>query len=457
MAFKEPQQRRYAQVPVTGAHSPNFDEQAQAIARMRATVAAMQQQEGLKPEMVGNQYIAPGWLGAFEKLARGGMQGMNTAMLNKQDDDLAQRRSAAAEDFFKNYAADKTVEPQGPMEDGSAMLPVQTPKTPQELLLASARGMNQGIAGAKELFGANLQELADSRKPQKPGERFKVVGNDLYDNVEGKFIASPGTEAARASVIQAREQAQLDRKAELERRIASDANTLEDRKQAREQHASLMREMAAGRAATAGSGGSMSSAGTTPEGAAVVRNSKTGELHVAGADGRMLPQPYAGQVILPGQEKDVQKAISSTIEAKQLDALADRVADPANAKVFGVQANLGSIASAAMGGLAKDALTGLKPEQRELRSVVGRDFAKATKELYGANFTQSEQERANTFTPQKNDTPGEIAMKIRSAAQFSREMAEKYGTKIGAAVAARTGAAPAAPAAGGWGKVTVTP
>jgi hypothetical protein len=449
MAFKE---RRYAQVPVTGAHSPNFDEQAQAIARMRATVAAMQQQEGLKPEMVGGQYIAPGWLGAIEKLARGGMQGMNTAMLNKQDDELAQRRSAAAEDFFKNYAADKTVEPQGPMEDGSAMLPVQAPKSPQELLLESAKGMNQGITGAKELFGANLQELQDSRKVQKPGERLKVVGNDLYDTVENKFIVSPGMEASRASVIQAREQAQLDRKAELERRIASDANTLEDRRQAREQHAALMREMAAGRAATAGGGGSMSSAGTTPEGAPVVRNSKTGELHTAGADGRMLPQPYTGQLISPGQEKDVQKAISATVEARQLDALADRVDDPANAKVFNVRANLGSIASAAMGGLAKDALTGLKPEQRELRSVVGRDFAKTTKDLYGANFTASEQERANTFTPQKNDTPGEIAMKIRSAAAFSREMAEKYGTKIGTAAAARTGgAAPAAPAAGGDG------
>jgi hypothetical protein len=91
------------------------------------------------------------------------------------------------------------------------------------------------------------------------------------------------------------------------------------------------------------------------------------------------------------------------------------------------------------GGLGKEKLSGLTPDQLELRGVIGRDFAKTTKDLYGASFTASEQQRAAGFTPTSQDSAESVIQKLEGAARFSREMAEKYGTKAQQAAMRRLG------------------
>jgi hypothetical protein len=226
----------------------------------------------------------------------------------------------------------------------------------------------------------------------------------------------------------------------LEETIRSNQATQEERARAnrameeiRRDSQRLHSQMAEANAA-AGKG-TFSPAGSTLEGNPVHINNKTLE-QVEIRDGK--PIPYTGLVVSKGDEKEVKAAMDLANDARYSESLAKAIA--ADPKTFGPQANFGTSVSSFFGGLGKEQLTGLTPEQLALRGVIGRDFAETTKQLYGASFTQSEQKRANTFTPQSNDSAEVVMQKLNGAASFSREMAQKYGSKIQQAAAARSGA-----------------
>lgn len=180
---------------------------------------------------------------------------------------------------------------------------------------------------------------------------------------------------------------------------------------------------------------------STLDGKPVFNNSLHGP--VVFENGKQVP--YTGQLLNAGDSKgvqDVQNITNASRMAREMAVQAEK-----NPQVFSTRAGLGSAASAAMGGFGREMLTGLTPEQQQLRGLVGRNFAEETHRLYGAQLTTNEIRRGNSFTIQELDNAGTVAAKLRGAADFNDEMAKKYGPKVQEAAKAR-----AAGGAKGWGK-----
>jgi hypothetical protein len=150
--------------------------------------------------------------------------------------------------------------------------------------------------------------------------------------------------------------------------------------------------------------------------------------------------PFTGELVRPAEEKFVQGATDLLNQARYNDKLAKQI-EASRPEVWKVTTSAMKGLSSAMGGAFQEELTGLTPQEIELRGVIGRDFAATTKDLYGANFTASEQKRAGSFTPQLLDSAAVIAGKIRGAAEFNREMVNKYGPKAVKAATNRMGGA----------------
>jgi len=250
--------------------------------------------------------------------------------------------------------------------------------------------------------------------------------------------------ATRDATQQSKAEALAQREREMSYRDAQRGQELAYRDAQHQQNIDARYDLA--RVVGAASAGNMVNEGTSLAGHQLYRPAKGVDL-VEVVDGQS--RPYFGPVVRPGEEKNVTAAMTTAKEAKFAEDLAKRVDE--NPDIFKVRANIGNAISSAFGGMGREALTGLTPEQIQLRGVIGRDFAETTKKLYGASFTTSEQQRANTFTPQPQDSAATIASKLRGAAEFAREMEGKYGSKITQAAAARAGSA--APAKGGGSSV----
>ena len=425
----------------------DFDAQQKELERRRKTASALDMQIGQAPPANASTKYKIGAL--IGNALSGGVAGMQEAELNKQSEDYSKRR----QDFTRSWLdamprgtpGQPAIEPD-PLGNeglgtGRPMIPRAFPSR-DEMTAWQGKGLPLGAdadrLGTQAVSGMALDQQRDATNQA----RADSLAQTERHFKEAAINREHEKEVQRIETARLRENADTERAAQRERDSANKINENAQR--------------AADRAAMAGAGatGTFIDAGTTLSGDVVLRNNKRPEDQVAMING--VPTPYRGPVVGKDERKSVEAATAHIKEAAYAEKLAERVLDPKNADVFNTRANIGATVSDFIGGYGKEAATGLTPEQLGLRGLVGRDFAKTTKDLYGASFTQSEQERASGYTPIKGDAAELVAQKLNGAAEFAREMSAKYGTKIQQAAAARAnveGRAPSSPPpvnAKGW-------
>jgi hypothetical protein len=459
----------------TGMPGEFDDEQAEIQRRRQQMLALME-----KP--IGG--ADTGLAGGIVNFLQGVGNQYERGQLDTQEKSLAQRRAEAADAWLAQMPQDRPAVPEqvgtGPVAPPPGTPGVEVPPT----LAPAATGDPTVLPDSNNML-PQPPEFVPNRagSPMVPvgvkdmaawagrGAGFSPMHAKVAEKALETAITAPEKKAlADAAAAERKDRADADRAERQRAAIATEAQRRDaaaaaeaQRRDAADQSASLRRDIAAANvqarydlAKTIGAqaAGTFVEAGGTLDGNIVLRNSKQPDQIVQMVDGK--PLPYTGPIVRPGEEKDVKAAMAAANEAAQSERMAALVkADPAT---FSPGANIGASISNFFGGAGKEKLTGLTPDQLELRGIIGRDFAETTKKLYGASFTASEQARANGFTPQSQDSAELVVQKLEGAAKFSRQMAEKYGTKVQQAAATRLGDGvppePAAPAADtGWGPV----
>ena len=417
--------------PVAGEPNDDFDAQQKEIERKRLMAAALlKNTQPAQGQMVSGHYVKPALGDVLAKMIGAGAGIYANEEAKKEEKSLSERKGEFTRKWLdsmpRGTPEQPAIEPD-PLGNeglgtGRPMIPRAFPSR-DEMTAWQGKGLPLGAdadrLGAQAVSGMALDQQRDATNQAHANSLAQTERHFK----EAAINREHEKEVQRIETARLRENADIERAAQKERDSANKINENAQR--------------AADRAAMAGAGatGTFIDAGTTLSGDVVLRNNKRPEDQVAMING--VPTPYRGPVVGKDERKSVEAATAHIKEAAYAEKLAERVLDPKNADVFDTRANIGATVSDFIGGYGKETATGLTPEQLGLRGLVGRDFAKTTKDLYGASFTQSEQERASGYTPIKGDTAELVAQKLRGAAEFAREMSAKYGTKIQQAAAAR--------------------
>lgn len=282
----------------------------------------------------------------------------------------------------------------------------------QDSMLKRSLAAQQELKLGQGVVTPDGQFIRDPYALRDAAERRAQEDAQFYDKqatAVGAQIAA--LEARRDTISAADERARLDRE--------------------------LRREIAAGR--NNGAIGSYSPTGFTPEGRPIVTNSKNGMSYLIGLDANNQPtyQPYQGAAIPKATfDKNVGEAQKALASASRADALLTMV--DKNPEAFGIKAQAVSMLPQAVQGrvgamvLDKDTLTN--------RAEILRQAAMEINELYGAALSLGEQARANSFLPNKDDSPEVLIAKLKAARDWARQNAKSYGVGAQNAAESRIGA-----------------
>jgi len=287
--------------------------------------------------------------------------------------------------------------------------------SPQDWLAYGAGMSKFGPAGEK--IGAQI--TGDAAQNLLP----KVMSPDMIAQLQMKHSEFQQTLAQRAD----------DAKQRSEDRNA----TIEQRRQAAQDHNALMRELAADRAANKSQAepGNMVEAGASVNGNTIVRNSKTGIAHEV-VNGVPSPEPYGGPVTAKAaQEKGIAVAAKGEQGIKDMQSSLDAIEkDPA---LFGKRANLGALAPNAFGISQK--VGGLSAAQLEQQANIASMTAETTHSLYGSAFSAGEQQRAKKFLIESTDSADQAKAKLKGRIKLEQDHYNELPASAKAAATERKG------------------
>lgn len=309
---------------------------------------------------------------------------------------------------------------------------------------------------AAQFAGESFQPLQAQflKRASAAREPMKIGGGMLTP--DGQFVRDPFADRqqqlSRLDRLIGAEQDDItaeDRAAQLRQdRLDKEIRDREDKERDRELRKTLAEMVRAGRSQS-GQAGTFSPSGFTPQGQQIVTNSKSGVSYLLQVqpDGTPSYTPYQGPMIPKATfDKEVGGAIDLTASANRADMLINQVEQ--NPSAFGLRGAAVSATPSALQGYTARAI-GLTPQQLEVRSTVLRQAAQEINELYGAALSMGEEARASTFLANANDQPEMILSKLKAARDWARTKTGRYSPGVMNAAGARSGGAPAQPAAGG--------
>jgi len=448
----------------------SFDEEQIAIARKRALMQQLANQPAVDSGYRGAHWVNP----YYAQLGPAVSQGLNALAQPEMDaqlQDIAQRRSAAADEWLGQMPTDTPADP-GVQGTGPIAPPPNTPgveydqdqhvqnwmsaRAAQQDKLAQDAAINMETGAPMALADSQMQPLepapAAPMVPQAPqdfvpnraatpmipakigdmakwaakGAAFSPMHAKVAEKALDTAIAAPEKARLAAEAIAAKKEqaAELasNRRHELALKQMESASEKERDRIFKEQmleykaanDINKMEQMYALKEALA-AGKSPPVEHTTLQGYDVVtgrpvNRAPNGTLFRAGEDGRPEAAPFVGEVMpVAAKEKEVAKVQASMENHSAIKSLLEMA--ETNKGAFGSSGALLGMVPGPLGVWAS--AKNLTEAQIQARSEFAKHAAKLTHDLYGSAFTSGEQSRAAPFIVQPSDPPEKVLANLK--------------------------------------------